>query len=70
MKPSHTQLLAFSLIVFASAMIIVGERYGWHDLVLFQLSVGGGGLGLLTGEKMASVKNEDGGQITVNAPKD
>ena len=68
MTDKHTQYLAVFLIVFASICIGVGSHFAWRDLVNYAMTFGGGGVGILTGQKLSQVNNKDGGQITVNPP--
>ena len=65
MTTRDTQFMAMFLIVFAAACIGVGSHYAWRDLVNFATMFGGGGVGILTGQKLANVTNKDGGTINV-----
>jgi hypothetical protein len=62
----RTQYLAIFLIVFAAACIFLGSRLGFRDLVNFAQVFGGGGVGILTGQKMQQLTDKNTGSITVN----
>lgn len=66
MTDRHTQYLAVTLIFMAACAISVGEHFNWIHLTDFANLFGGAGVGILTGNKMASVANNAGGVITVN----
>jgi uncharacterized membrane protein AbrB (regulator of aidB expression) len=66
MENARTQNIAILLIVMAAVCIAVGEKFNWIHLVDFANMFGGGGVGILTGQKLASISNKDGGQINVN----
>lgn len=68
MTDRHTQYLAVALIFAASVSIGVGEHFNWIHMIDFSNAFGGAGVGILTGQKLASVSNRDGGTITVNPP--
>lgn len=61
----RTQILAVALIVFAAACIFVGSKWGFRDLVNFAQVFGGGGVGILTGQKLQQMSNK-GGEINNN----
>lgn len=62
----YTQNAAIFLIVFGAVCIGVGCYFGWRDLVNFATAFGGGGVGILTGSKISSMTNKEGGTINVN----
>jgi hypothetical protein len=53
MSTERTQYLACFLIVFAAICIGVGSEFAWRDLVNFATMFGGGGVGILTGQKLS-----------------
>lgn len=59
MSPAHIQLIAVFLIVFAAGCIGVGEHYSMTHLVDFASTFGGGGVGILTGQKLSSLGKGD-----------
>lgn len=62
----RTQILAVGLIVFAAICIFVGSKWGFRDLVNFAQVFGGGGVGILTGQKLQQLTDKNTGSITVN----
>jgi hypothetical protein len=48
------QAVSVFLIVFAAVCIFIGSKFGYRDLVNFATMFGGGGVGILTGQKMTS----------------
>lgn len=62
----RAQNVALFLICFAVIAIAFGEWRNWVHLIDFGNMFGGGGVGILTGQKIASVTNKAGGQINVN----
>lgn len=67
MNESRTQFLATFLIVFGAVCIGVGSKYGWHDLVSFATAFGGGGVGILTGQRLTQhVVNQDNATLSVS----
>lgn len=62
----RAQYIALFLIVLAVIAIAIGEMRNWVHLIDFGNMFGGGGVGILTGQKIASVTNKAGGQINVN----
>lgn len=61
------QYIAVFLIILACACLAVGELKNWAQLVGFALTFGGGGLGILTGQKLQQTTTKGGGDI-VNPP--
>lgn len=59
MTDKHIQFIALFLIVFASACIGVGERYAMTHLVDFASTFGGGGVGILTGQKLSALGKDE-----------
>ena len=68
MTENRIQYIALFLIVLAAFGIAVGEQHGWVHLVDFCNMFGGGGVGILTGQKLGQITNKDGGQTTFNPP--
>jgi len=66
MTDKHVQFIALFLIVFAALCIGFGEHFGMSHLVDFAGTFGGGGVGILTGQKLSSMSNKGDGSITVN----
>lgn len=63
----RSQWIALLLIVLALGCIGLGERLDYAQLVGFALTVGGGGLGILTGQPLQQVNKTESGSI--NAPQ-
>lgn len=59
MSAAHIQLIAVFLIIFASVCIGFGEHYAMTHLVDFASTFGGGGVGILTGQKLSALGKED-----------
>ena len=55
MTDKHVQYIALFLIVFASICIAAGEHYAMTHLVDFASTFGGGGVGILTGQKLSAL---------------
>lgn len=53
----RTQLIALFLILLAAICIGFGEYRGWVHLVDFANMFGGGGVGILTGQKLQQMSN-------------
>jgi len=66
MDEHRTQNIALSLIIFAVVSIAIGEYFHWQQLVDFALTFGGGGVGILTGQKMTQTSTKGGGPIVNN----
>jgi hypothetical protein len=49
----RTQNIAVILIVLAAICIAIGCNFEWRDLINFAMTFGGGGVGILTGHKLA-----------------
>lgn len=58
------QYIALGLIIFAALCLGVGEHRGWVHLIDFANMFGGGGVGILTGNKMTS--NTKNGRMDVS----
>lgn len=54
----RTQILACGLIVFAAVCIFVGSKWEFRDLVNFAQVFGGGGVGILTGQKLQQMSTK------------
>lgn len=66
-ESSRTQFLAVFLIAMAACCIGLGEHYNWIHMIDFANAFGGGGVGILTGQKMTQSTTKGGGDI-VNQP--
>jgi hypothetical protein len=70
MPDKRTQNIALFLIVLAALALSVGEWRNWVHLVDFANMFGGGGVGILTGQKLSGVINRDNDSTTnINLPK-
>ena len=65
MTDHRTQNIAIFLIIFAAVCVGIGEWRNWLHLVDFASTFGGGGVGILTGQRLSTLTNKDGGQINV-----
>ena len=63
----RVQNIAMLLIALALTCIGMGEWLHYAQLVGFALTVGGGGLGILTGQRLQQVNKTETGSI--NAPQ-
>lgn len=48
----RTQYIALTLIVLGAVCIIIGSKFEWRDLINYAMTFGGGGVGILTGQKL------------------
>ena len=66
MTDKHMQYIALALIFGASIGIAIGEMHNWIHLVDFCNMFGGGGVGILTGQKVsAAFNNKAGGTMNL-----
>lgn len=49
---TRTQNIALILIILAAISIAIGCKFEWRDLINFAMTFGGGGVGILTGQKL------------------
>jgi hypothetical protein len=59
----HTQYIALTLIAGACVCIAIGEWRNWLHLVDFASTFGGGGVGILTGQRLSQQTAKDGGTV-------
>lgn len=62
----RVQYIALALIAMATVAIGVGEFRNWIHLVDFANMFGGGGVGILTGNKLSQMTTKGGGPINNN----
>ena len=65
-NPKFVQLLATSILVFGCLCVAAADHFNWRDLAGAGTTVLGVGAGILTGQRLSSVTNKDGGTINVN----
>jgi hypothetical protein len=65
----RTQMIALFLIVFASLCLGFGEWKTWIHLVDFANMFGGGGVGILTGQKLQQLTNKGDATLNIESPK-
>ena len=56
---AYTQRIAVGLIILAAICIGIGEKHGWRDLINFSMTFGGGGVGILTGQRLEQTSKPD-----------
>lgn len=63
------QYIALFLIIFATCTLGVGEWKNWMHLIDFANTFGGGGVGILTGQKLQqAMTSNSGGPTVINPP--
>lgn len=67
-ETTRTQLIALFLIILACVAMGIGEHRQWSHLIDFANMFGGGGVGILTGNKLSHDTNASGGTVNVNPP--
>lgn len=69
MSDHRIQWIALFLIVFATCALGVAELHNWQALKDFALTFGGGGVGILTGQKAAggAAVSTTGGQVSIKS---
>lgn len=68
-ESNRTQNIALALIVLAIFALALGEWKNWIHLVDFANTFGGGGVGILTGQKLQQNKQETNTGDIVNTPE-
>lgn len=63
----RTQLVGVALIVIGCVLMYAGETHGWGHMVDFANMVGGGGLGLITGQHLQAKASTESGNVNVQA---